>query len=274
MIDSLGPVGLLEHTMAERVALLVWRLARLAKYEAANTVAAMEDSGLLPPDVFPIPNRHHNRDSQLLMAEQELRRARERVFAVRADAEFLRRVLAESDSELLPAKPVRALLGEAHTLALDCPIRQYEPRWCSDRSFLDRLGFAADRPKDEAWPRDKFLAALDYYAAATDWPADEFRAELLRTLDSRAAGFASGVKRREAEVLALNRRLDAEAERLAATALIPPDAATDRIIKYEKHLHAQLTSTLHELERLQARRGGVFVPPPAVADLHVIMNGD
>jgi hypothetical protein len=277
ILDSLAPVGLLEVNLAERVALVLWRLARLAKYEAANTATAIEEVGLLPPDADPLPylRRHHNRNNQLLLAEQEHRREREAFFAARADANFLRSVLARSNvGEPLPAKAVLAVLGEAYTLALDCPIRQYEPAWHSDRTFLDRLGLTPDRPAAAAWSREHFLAALDYYAGATEWPADEFRAELQRTLDSRTDGFARGVKRREAEVAALNRRREAEAERLAASALVPPDAAADRIIKYEKHLHAQLTSTMHELERLQARRGGAFVPPPQVADLHVIINGE
>lgn len=272
-LDSLAPVGLLEVTLAERVALLLWRLARLARYEAANTSAAVEDAGLLPPNVFPIPNRHHNHDSQLLMAGQELRRERETFCAVRAEADFFRGVLADAaGDDPLSANLVRGVLGEAHALAMDCPTRHYKPEWHTDRAFLDRIGFTPDRPKYEAWPRDKFMVALDYYAGATEWSADEFRVELLRTLDSRAAGFARGVKRREVEVAALNRRLDAEAERSAATALLPPEAAAERIMKYEKHLHAQLTSTLHELERLQARHGGLSVPPPQMADLLITVE--
>jgi hypothetical protein len=272
ILDSLAPSGLLEVTLAERVALILWRLARLAKYEAANTVAAVEDVGLLPPEVFPVPYRHHNHDSQLLMAEEELRRERETFFAVRAEADTLRAALAADGTGPQPAKAVGAVLVQAYTLALEAPIRQYEVVFPAGRPFFDRLGFPADWPADAAWPQDTFLAALDYFAGATEWPLVEFRAELQRTLDGRVADFARRVKRREAELAALNRRMDAEAERLAATALIPPAGATDHIIRYERHLHAQLTSTLHELERLQLRREGSAVPPPAVADLFVNIN--
>ncbi len=273
--DSLDPVGLLEVTLAERVVLLLWRLTRLARYEAANTVAAMEDSGLLPPEADPIAfaGRHHNHHNQLLMAEQDVRRQREAFFTARADADLLRRTLSEgAEAEPLPAKSARSLLGEAYTLAMDCPMRHYEPLWHTDKAFLSRIGLPTDRPAGAAWPRDTFLTAVDYYAGATEWPAAEFRVELLRTLDSRAAGFARGVKRREAEVSALNRRLDAEADRSAATALLPPEVAAERIMKYEKHLYTQLTSTLHELERLQARRGGSNIPPPQVADLLITVE--
>lgn len=276
-LNSLAPVGLLEVNLAERVALLLWRLGRLAQYKALNTVAAVEYAGLLPPDVDPIPHhtrRHHNHESQLRMAEQEVRRCKEAYFAVRAEADTLRAALAGVGEKLFPAKLVEAALVQAYTLALETPIRQYEVIFPAGRAFLDRLGFPTDWRTDSAWPRANFTAALDYYANATEWPTAEFRAELQWTLDSRTAELARGLRRREAEVVALNRRLDAEPERVAAPALLPPDAAADKIIKYEKHLHAQLTSTLHKLERLQARRGGVFVPPPVVADLHVLVNGE
>jgi hypothetical protein len=272
ILHSLTPVGSLEVNMAERVALILWRLARLAKYEAANTVAAVEDVGLLPPNMFPIPNRYHNHDSQLLMAEQELRREREVFFAVRAEADFLLEAFGGEGNDPLPAKQVEAVLVPAYTLALETSIHHYEVIFIAGRDFLTRVGFPAGWPTDAAWPRANFVAALDYYNGATEWPAVEFRAELQRTLDSRVNEFARRVKRWEEELAALNRRLEAEAERLAATVLIPPDAAAERIIKYEKHLHAQLTSTLHELERMQARRGGALVPPPAVADIHITVE--
>ncbi|HSQ58640.1 MAG TPA: tyrosine-type recombinase/integrase, partial [Gemmata sp.] len=52
----------------------------------------------------------------------------------------------------------------------------------------------------------------------------------------------------------------------------PGDGRDERIAKYERHLHNLLTSTLHELERLQARREGEAVPPPAVADVNISLN--
>ena len=42
VVESLAPVGLLEVNLAERAALLLWRLQRLARYEAETVAAAME----------------------------------------------------------------------------------------------------------------------------------------------------------------------------------------------------------------------------------------
>ena len=50
------------------------------------------------------------------------------------------------------------------------------------------------------------------------------------------------------------------------------DGRDERVAKYERHLHTLLTSTLHELERLQARRGGEAVPPPVVADVNLTVD--
>jgi hypothetical protein len=54
--------------------------------------------------------------------------------------------------------------------------------------------------------------------------------------------------------------------------LLPGDGRDERIAKYERHLHNLLTSTLHELERLQARRAGEAIGPPAVADVTVTID--
>ncbi len=70
----------------------------------------------------------------------------------------------------------------------------------------------------------------------------------------------------------LARFLDSRAERKRAAKLLPGDGRDERIAKYERHLHSLLTSTLHELERLQARREGEAVPPPAVADINVTID--
>src|SRR5262245_29443369 len=80
VVESLAPVGLLETTLAERVALLLWRLARLAKYEAATTAAAVEDAGLPPPAIDPFTavmgRTGGNREEHLKWTANEYRAAR------------------------------------------------------------------------------------------------------------------------------------------------------------------------------------------------------
>jgi len=57
VVDSLAPVGLLEVNLAERAALLLWRLQRLARYEAETVATAMEEVEVpaLPAPEDPVP---------------------------------------------------------------------------------------------------------------------------------------------------------------------------------------------------------------------------
>jgi len=54
--------------------------------------------------------------------------------------------------------------------------------------------------------------------------------------------------------------------------LIDSARIKEAIQKAERHLQSMFTSTLHELERLQARRVGKYVPVPVVADVQVTLN--
>src|SRR5262249_36964503 len=44
VLDSLGPRGALEGRLAERVALLLWRLDRVARYETATTAVWLDEA--------------------------------------------------------------------------------------------------------------------------------------------------------------------------------------------------------------------------------------
>ena len=101
MVESLAPVGLLEVNLAERAALLLWRLQRLARYEAETVAAAMEDAEVpaaaaaedrIPP-LFPSPSRT-TRDEQLRDLRGDLRTAREELAEVGPGARLLRRAEA------------------------------------------------------------------------------------------------------------------------------------------------------------------------------------
>ena len=80
------------------------------------------------------------------------------------------------------------------------------------------------------------------------------------------------VLRLDVEVGAVARLQDTRIARKQAGRLLPGDGRDERIAKYERHLHNLLTSTLHELERLQARREGESVPPPAVTFTSVMIE--
>src|SRR5262245_30185025 len=80
IVESLAPVGLLELNLAERAALLLWRLQRLARYEAETVAAALDevDVPTLPPTEdellsFNESPKQKTRDEQLRDIRSELR---------------------------------------------------------------------------------------------------------------------------------------------------------------------------------------------------------
>src|SRR5262245_27437306 len=96
VVECLNPVGLLEVNLAERAALLLWRLQRLARYEAETVAAAVEAVGVpdLPPPVDEFtrlhpPPRKQTRDEQLRDIRRELRKAREELAGVEPARDFL-----------------------------------------------------------------------------------------------------------------------------------------------------------------------------------------
>src|SRR5262245_48261041 len=84
VVVSLAPVGLLEVNLAERAALLLWRLQRLARYEVETVAAGVQaaDVPALPPAVSEFerlhpPPKQQTRDEQLRDIRWELRKARD-----------------------------------------------------------------------------------------------------------------------------------------------------------------------------------------------------
>jgi hypothetical protein len=276
IIDSLTPVGLLEVTFAERAALLLWQLARLARYQAAVATTAIEDAGLSPPGVDPFPDALFPPgqwdDEYLKMTEQNLRMARRNHAEVLAAADLLRHLGAPENAPIR-GEVAELVLGWAYGAVADYPLRRIEPEHYVDPGFLSRIGVEGVKFKEVAWAPELLLRGLDYYASGVEGTAAEFRADVQAMIDGRVAALARQVSRLEAEHVAIIRRSENAVVRAADAALLPPERTADLVMKYEKHLHGLLNSTLHELERLQARRGGVPVPPPVVADLNVTVHG-
>lgn len=274
VLDSLQPSGALEVNLAERVALTLWRLQRLSRYEAAAIGTAVDDAGLPPPEADPFAGAMNltavNREEYLKWMRNEYRSASES-FTAFTEAVELVRGFGSGDSPL-SGELVELILGWASGLVYERPLRKFDPEPLCNPTFLAFLGLPPGSVRRASWTGDLFLRALAHHADAIGQPVDTFRSELADVLDERAAAFARDAQRLHGDITGCRRRQETWRERAAADALLPPLDVLERVSKYEKHLHNTLTSTLHELERLQARRGGAFVPPPTVADVQVTVT--
>ena len=269
---ALAPVGLLEVTLAERVALLLWRMGRLARYEAATTAAAVADAGLdlaAPIGMLLHPN---NDEARVRLARQEVRSTRESLEAVAAVAEFMRVLSDQSPDAPGPTELANEVLSWAGGCVRAAPFRPRDPIHHTDVTFRERLGEVSscvESATPTAWTVDLVGRAVDIYAAESGMSPAVFRATLLAELDDRVSSLGRELARLEADADALVRRAEEVRARAADANLLSPERVAERVMKYEKHLHGMLTSTLHELERMQVRRGGGMVVPPAVADVQV-----
>jgi len=277
VVDSLAPVGLLEVNLAERAALLLWRLQRLARYEAESIAASIEtlDIPALPPPEeesgFPRTRtlKQKTREEQLQDIRRELRTAREELAEVVPARDSFQSLPEMSSEESVSFAVAESIFETAcgHTEAVE-ELRSDPPAFGS-KPFLRKLGLPGADPKNVVWTAELIQRGLNLYATCAQEPPEQLRDAVRIDLEDWAEDCARKVRRLEREATAIARLLDEGSTRKQTSKLLPADGRDERIAKYERHLHNLFTSTLHELERFQARREGEAVPPPVVADINL-----
>jgi hypothetical protein len=277
VVASLSPVGLLEVNLAERAALLLWRLQRLARHEAEIVAAALEEAELPPrpkaededSELFPKPDPP-TREDQLRTLRDELRSARRELTEVAPAREFL--TSDPAPDAVAPFAVAESILEAACARAETAENLRADPPTFASKGFMRKLGLPGTGAESVTWTAELIGRGLAVYAGYTQEPVEPFTEAVQSDLDSWAEELNRKVRRLETEVSAVVRLLDGRVARRRTAQLFPGDGRDERLAKYERHLHTLLTSTLHELERLQARRAGEAVPPPAVADLTVTVE--
>lgn len=270
VVQSLAPVGLLELNLAERAALILWRLQRLARYEAESTAARMDRHDVPSTRGLDDPLallRTSDRSAQLRALRQKLKTSREELASVSAAGDFLLNV-ESARSEAVPPGLARTVFHAAYDLVFADSDRVDDPPEFGSKGFRRRLNLPA-APEPIAWTTDVIRHGFTVYAALVRQPAATVLGATQENLTDRAAELNRTIARLEREIAAVEKHLEFGNAAKKAEELLPGEGRDERIAKYERHLHAMLTSTLHELERLQARRGGEVLPLPAVGEITV-----
>jgi hypothetical protein len=154
VVATLAPVGTLETELAERVALLLWRLRRVVRYETEVTSAAIDaavghvrgEKDDENPLNFVLRTRSNPRT--IAKVEQELQNARGCATGFAETSEQLRKLLT------LPAEH-RFDGGEAYCLLRE--VGAYTPGGAEeyfeieDHSFLAEIGVPKDWCEDADW---------------------------------------------------------------------------------------------------------------------------
>jgi hypothetical protein len=242
VLASLAPVGHLETVLAERVALLSWRLNRVVRYET-ESIALIQEK-----------------------AEDDLadrRRFGSRIMGA-AHPEDVRSNLkaARSDYRLLKRFP--KLQGDKHLSSFDADRILWAVMEVTDRvaegevapeELLEEISIPGvpENTQEwegyEGWTAGAVRAGIEAIASATE----EDPEELLAVATDSARRSIIG-KEQAAE------QVERDLERMSRERLLPDEKTLDKVARYEAHLSRGLYKAMHELEALQARRTGGAAP--------------
>jgi hypothetical protein len=271
IVRELAPVGLLETRLAERAALLLWRLDRVARYETAVTTAALEEAGEKPtfaPYAESVEPRSYA--VRLTRAPEELANNRQYQKDAEAGLRAVGRLPGLADQASLSAAEAWAIL-EAAAEALPenspCP-------WVEDEEFLGAIGAPpADNFDAVEWTAGLVRAGLALIGKHSRTTSEQLVALVARGIEDHRDDRQRQVKELTAEVRGLREMHQREVERKRAYLLLPEGDCEGKVLRYENHLSRQLFQALHELQRLQAARDGQPVPPPVAVEVGVSVAG-
>ncbi len=238
VLESIAPATPLEEALAGRIALLLWRLRRVVRYETEVTNLSLEESDRDAAIMYGSRVSFSGPGSQFpgldsLLGRPDVLREKHAELTLAVEAfESLERL---PDNEVVPEARVLAIL-EAVARVMDVS---------DDRVQAARKAGLASATE---WIRSRLGRALSTLAG----PAGG-----LDTLIPRARSLA---KSELAHAATLLQGLEREARAITRQRLLHPGPELDRVVKYETHLHRLLVSTLRELEAMQRRRQGDPTP--------------
>jgi hypothetical protein len=235
IMENLSPVGHLEVTLAERVALLSWRLHRVTRYETEAVAISQEK---VEEDI------HQRR--RLLRSLYESPYAATHPNDIRFEARHYRRV--HSALKRFPSlEPGKRLKADDATSVVWAVLMaaQRAAGGEIDVESLDLPGVPKDAIIEElpAMKAEDVRGCVESIARA----AGEDPEVLLEaaTETARSDSVSSKFKAEEVAV---------EIDVMRRERILPDDKTLEKITRYEAHLSRQLYHALHELENLQKYR--------------------
>jgi hypothetical protein len=235
IMDNLSPVGGLEVTLAERVALLSWRLHRVTRYET-ETVAISQER--VEEDI-------HQR-ARFLRSLGESPYASTHPEDIRFEAKHSRR--RHNALKSLPSLEPGKILKEEDASSVVWAVLMAAQRAIGeeiDVEGLDLPGVPEDAYIEElpAMNVGDVRGCVESIARAASQDPEGLLVAANETARLEALSAKAKAERTEGEIDVMRR------ERI-----LPDDKTLEKISRYEAHLSRQLYHALHELENLQKHR--------------------
>jgi hypothetical protein len=288
ILQSLAPVGTLEETLAQRVALCAWRLQRAARYEAAITAVGLEraEQNLQPrppaksqglsrmlgdegedEDSLSLPEALGKVLAKLEKKQQQAKDGDDRLRLLEQLAEL-------PDGERVGGDGAWLLFEDLHEAL---PEGNKATSW-EDRKFLAAVGVPNEEQSDayawDGWTAGMVRQGLSKTATETGRTPERLLERACTVRREKQEEAREAIHKLRARAKDLRRRLAARRDQAVRECLLPDVTTLQKVTRYEAHLSRQMTQALHELQRLQAARAGQQVPPPAALDVTLDAGGD
>jgi hypothetical protein len=238
ILESLSPVGHLEFTLAERVALVSWRLHRVTRYETEAIAVYQErvEEDLAESRRFESgPGHPETVRSNAKGAEKEHR--------------LLKRFARMEGDKALSSLDADSIIWSAIECADKVAEGEVDPEELLEGVSVAGLPDYAAWEDYEGWTAALVRAVIEAVAQATDEEPEEL-------LEAATSGARRKAERARVDVEEVERDL----QHMSRERLLPADDTLQKVARYEAHLSRQLYQALHELEALQARRSGGSAP--------------
>jgi hypothetical protein len=237
ILESLCPEGHLELVLAERVALLSWRLHRVIRYET-EAVALYQEQ--IEDDLA----RERRFSSHVLGADHP-----EEVRWKLKDAQRTHRTLKR-----LPGLPADKHLSGGDAAGVLWGVSAYIEdedleKVRSPSGVPEWAGVEGDTAEWDGWTVGMVMEYVVSMASA----AGESPKELLEAATEKARLDVVSAKQAAEGV-------EKDLERMSRERLLPDENTLEKVARYEAHLSRGLYKALHELEALQSRRSGGAAP--------------
>jgi hypothetical protein len=235
IVENLSPVGHLEVTLAERIALLSWRLHRVTRYET-ETIAISQEQ---------VEEVIHTR-------AWFSRSLRENPYAstypedIRFDAKHNRQI--HNALKRLPSLEPRKILKGEDASSVVWAVLKTAQRARKEEIDVEDLNLPGV-------PEDAIIEELPPMTVEDVRGCVQSIARAASQEPERMLEFATNAARWEAQsAKAKVERVEGEIDVMRRERLLPDDKTLEKIHRYEAHLSKQLYHALHELESIQKRR--------------------
>jgi hypothetical protein len=237
ILGSLQPEGHLETVLAERVALLSWRLHRVTRFETQSIALYQEQ---IEEDLA----RQRRFGSGVLGADHP-----EEVRWKLKDAQRTHRTLKKlpglPGDKHLPGADAAGVLWGVSAYIEDEDLEKVQP----PSGVPEWAGVEGDTAEWDGWT----VGMVMEYVVSMASEAGESPKELLKAATEKARLDVISAK-------GAVERVEKDLERMSRERLLPDQKTLEKVARYEAHLSRGLYKSLHELEALQVRRTGGAAP--------------